>query len=451
MKTVFINSPVNGEVRNLLRSDFYSKIKQKREFRFIFFVSKEKLEELRSELSSDNIIFELVPNYLKYSPRWSFLWQIFIHDSIHTLTIKTRQKYALLRGGSVLHFIVKRIAWFLGGFKIWRSFLRWFDFYFLREDVCWKDYFEKYNPDFVFAPALMIREDTVLLKAAKRRGVKSIGMVRSWDNLSSKLFLIIHPDKLLVKNEMMSQEAFLLHDYPKEKIIITGFLQWSHYLDEAWYMSKDDVAKILNLPTDLPWITYFGGPPFTQVLEQIDKGDHILMLKEAMSKGDLPKVQIIIKNHPVDKERIQFRDEIKDVPVLNFGKDFNFKVDDNRLLLNLIRNSDVIINFATSVAIEAAILDIPIVAIGFNGYENQENVPWEGRLDVAYDNTIHTKYMMESGGVWRVKNKKEFIEAVSMYLKNKNLHRDGRVRLANLLAGPVDGLCEDRVLNSIIS
>jgi len=449
MKRVFVNVASNMRVRNYLRSGFLAHAKAQTDIEWIFFATAEDCEALTKEFGDTHCLFEPIPDHHVYTGKWYYLWQIILHESIHTRTIWLRQRYPYIRGGSFLNFLAKRTIYFLGQFRWWRAFLRFVEYQLLREDRVWNVYFECYKPDLVFATALMVRDDPVLLKAAKRRGIRTVGMVQSWDNLTSKLFLNVFPDMLLVQNPMMVDEAVVLHDFPRDRICVTGFLQWNHYHDPRWHMDKDELGTILGLDATKPWVSYFSGPPFTQALEQFDYGDHLVMLINAVEQGTLPDVQLVASIHPIDEKKIKFVPEAKSVPRLDIGRAFQFSVDEMKVLANFIRHSAVLINFGSSVALEAAIYDVPIIMLGFNGYNDAE-VPWEGRLDVAFDNTTHSQNVEKSGGVWRVGSEQEYIKAVQSYLENPSLHHEGRTHLVEQLVGPVDGKAAERVLSKLL-
>jgi len=73
----------------------------------------------------------------------------------------------------------------LGHIKLYRKLLRWADFHFMPKKF-YKEYFEKYKPDLIFASDVFSAPDVNLLREARARGIFTIGMVRSWDNVTSK-------------------------------------------------------------------------------------------------------------------------------------------------------------------------------------------------------------------------------------------------------------------------
>src|SRR5262249_8315721 len=89
--------------------------------------------------------------------------------------------------------------------------------------------------------------------------------------------------------------------------------------------------------------------------------------------------------------------------------------------VNTFRHADVLVNLASTVSIDAAIFDRPVVNLDFDpepGHPNQSLVK-----DVNHVWT-HFKPIAESGGVWLVNDFDEMTEAVRAYLAHPEMHRE---------------------------
>src|SRR3989344_477658 len=91
-------------------------------------------------------------------------------------------------------------------------------------------FFNKYKPSLVFATDIFSDYDLLLLKNARSFGVKTVAMVRSWDNTTSVGYLRFAPDKLIVHNEIMKAEMPKYHDISEKIIQISGIPQFEQYL-----------------------------------------------------------------------------------------------------------------------------------------------------------------------------------------------------------------------------
>lgn len=448
MKTFFVNAPHNVEIKNFLRGDFYRLAKENPDIRLVVFVDPAAREKHASALGHERCIFEPIPNHNLDSDMLKQAFRILALASIPTESMRIRQSATYQNGGALLSFIAKRILWFLGHTRLWRSIVRAMEYHVFRDDGIWKNYFDVYKPDAVFAPCLILEEDFVFLKHAKRRKIPTLGMVRSWDNFSTKLFLRIHPNMLLVQNEIMKEEAMRWCDFPGERIRVVGFAQFSHYRDPLWQMTREEVAAKIGLEPKKKWIVYYTGGLPTVVLPKEIYTTHIGILKEALEKGEFGASTLAVRVHPTDP--LGPGDKISGVPHINFGKNFEYSENDMKTLMNLIRVSDVVVNLGSTISLEAAVFDRPVVLVGFNGGYDAK-VPLHHRLSFALDHTTHYLYVQKTGGVWRVSSAGELVEAVATYLANPGLHAEGRARIVRELVGPIDGKCGARVFDALRS
>lgn len=447
MRTYLIALSTSVEVKNFLLGDFYKLAKENSETMLVVFVDPEKSDLYRAKFSHARCIIEPMKDIERYPTNVKKVFRTIAYASIPTETIWVRQKYAYLNGGSLIAFCFKRLVWLLGHTRLWRAFIRAIEYYGFHDDVIWEASFTRYKPDAVFGTSVIHEVTITLLKHARRRGVPALGMVKSWDNLSSKGLLRVHPDYLLVQNEIMVREAAEWNDFPKSKIRIVGFPQFDHYYDPLWHQSRGGVARNIGIDPNLKWIVYFAGGLMTGILQGKDSGDHIRMLEEAKKKRVFPGTTFVGSIHP--KDAATLKELGIDIPVLRLGKkaegtiDWDFSQDDMKFLMNVVRHADVTINLGSTMSLEAAIFDRPIVLVGFNGY-NEAEVPWQQKLSVALDYTTHYKYVIATGGLSRVNNEKEFIDAVKTYLSHPELHKEGRKRIVKELVGPIDGKAGNR-------
>ncbi|KKW18846.1 MAG: hypothetical protein A2131_02215 [Candidatus Sungbacteria bacterium GWC2_49_10] len=446
---IFLTLAAGQEIRNILYGDFYSILKARQDVTAVLFVPDENAKKYQEKFGNEHCIIESIPPDIG-GDRWvKQMYRIACFGCVPTRTISSRIWFSYLNGGSLVNFLVKQGFWVLGHFTFWRWIMRNIEYYIFRDDAGWHLYFEKYQPDAVFAAGLLTESDFLMVKYAHRHGIPSIGMMRSWDNFTSKGFLRVHPDVLLVQNDSMVEEAVRFNSYPREHIRVVGFPQWDHYVDPAWRMSKEEFGKMFGIDSSKRWITYFGGGLMAGLFNIPETAEHVVMLVKAIGRGELPNSQAVIRPHPSPYHVRALREEAKQCPVLAFGKGWDFTDADLRLLMNLVRLSDVTLNMGSTVALEASIFDRPIVLIGFNGYTPDSRIRWSQRLSAALDNTVHYQELEATGGMRRASNEKELIEVVRSYLENPSRDREGRARIVKKHVGPLDGKAGERIFRIV--
>lgn len=450
MKTVFITLAAGQEIRNIFYGNFYTLARENLDVRLIAFLPEDKIEKYKKEFEHERCIVEPIVG-VNLSWRIKQLFRIVCYGCVPTKTISSRIWFSYLWGGSFLNFLMKYFFWILGHSKAWRASMRAIEYYIFRDDLVWKPYFDKYKPDVVFASGLINEEDITMIKYAKRNGVPSVGMTRSWDNFTSKAFLRVHPDVLLVQNQSMVSEAGRLNSFVKEHICVVGFPQWDHYYDPSWRMTKEEFGKMFDIDHTKKWIVYYGGGLVAGLFGLPETGEHVVMLQRATRRGEIKDATVVVRPHPGPLHRDALHQEARKCPVLLFGKGWDFKEKDMKLLMNLVRLSDVVTHMGSTIALEAAIFDRPTILIGFNGFDKDENLPWHHRLSTALDNTLHYRDIERTGGNWRVRNEKELIEAVNVYLLKPETHKDGRSRIVKEFVGPTDGKAGERIFKTILA
>jgi CDP-glycerol glycerophosphotransferase (TagB/SpsB family) len=121
---------------------------------------------------------------------------------------------------------------------------------------------------------------------------------------------------------------------------------------------------------------------------------------------------------------------------------------DNRLhLANTLKHSDVIVNVASTIAIEAAILDTPVVNIAFDGYEQRTFIDSSRRF---YQYT-HYKPLVDIGAVRVAPSPADMVAEVAAYLADPARDRAGRERAATELCHKVDGRAAERVAEFVLN
>jgi CDP-glycerol glycerophosphotransferase (TagB/SpsB family) len=116
--------------------------------------------------------------------------------------------------------------------------------------------------------------------------------------------------------------------------------------------------------------------------------------------------------------------------------------------VNTFRHADVVVNLSSTVTVDAAIFDRPVVNLDFD--------PQPGATDQELIKDInhkwnHFKPIAESGGVWLANDFDEAAHAVKTYLKNPNLHQAKRRWITEYVCGYVDGKCGGRMARATIA
>jgi len=312
--------------------------------------------------------------------------------------------------------------------------------------------FERHQPTLVAtaSPGLIFSEIPVL-RTARRHGIPSIAVDLSWDNLTNKFFPPRQVDRLLLWSSSMREEALALHGYHADRIMVTGVPQFDSYFrgprsTRAEFCARtglDPSRKIITLATIPP--SKFPHHEFV-----IDR------LIEAMTSGAIAQpADLLIRLHPRDNGRGYDRYAGPHVVVekpfrqtstrSGDGMDIDVMAENTRHLADTLHHSDVVLNVASTLAIEASIFDTPVVNIGFDGQPGSN----AALLEWHYGST-HFSKVVRSGAVRIAQSAAEMVDLVNMYLAAPSTDTDGRARLVADQCEFTDGRSAERVAAAIV-
>lgn len=456
MKTILANVSTSFFVRNFLRTDAFRILGERKDVRLVLLAPKEKLSYYRREFPQNFLVFEPLPEVrLRKTERF---FKFLETSSIHTRTTFIHSHTALYRIGSkvrlaqrYLIFIFQRICWHLGRFRLWRELLR--KIYFILPNHAFDEILEEYRPDFIFCPTLVYMEDYVLAKAARKRGIKVLGMTLSWDNFYGKTFLMVKPDWLFLHTDFIKEQAEKLGDFPRGHTTVVGIPQYDRYFRKTGLKSREEFFKEIGTDPSRKLILYgFSGKAGLDI-----EFDIVDILAEAVKKKELAQeVNVLIRPYPrydFPQEKISTMKTkygfLATPAVFHVGSgkgDWEFDEKSITFLLNSLAHADIVISMYSTFFIEAAIFDKPLVAIAFDGYQKRNY--WNSAR--RFFDWEHLSDVKPLNGVWLVRDREEFIKAVNKYLSEPGYLLEGRRKIVEKECQFADGLSGERLGKALL-
>jgi CDP-glycerol glycerophosphotransferase (TagB/SpsB family) len=111
-------------------------------------------------------------------------------------------------------------------------------------------------------------------------------------------------------------------------------------------------------------------------------------------------------------------------------------------------HTDVLVNVNSTIALEAMLVDTPVVMVAFDGSGGQ--LPYL-QSDARFLDYEHMRALVETGGVRVVRTACELVSAVAQYLQHPATNRAERYEAARTLYGPVDGRAAERVAQHLLA
>jgi CDP-Glycerol:Poly(glycerophosphate) glycerophosphotransferase len=310
------------------------------------------------------------------------------------------------------------------------------------------DLFRRYPPDLVVSGDPLRPGDANLLAMAHRRGIPTLGSVRSWDNV--RKHLRTRAKALTVWNARNAREAVEIDQFRPDAITQVGAPQLDHYFRSdpppesraAFCLAErlDPDKKVLLLATS----------SFTYDSDQTYLVDMVL---DAIRSGAIRHpLQVVLRLHPDDRVGRYFKyrrapEVVLDVPESYFATlGWTMTQADLRRMGNLLRHADVMVNFATTVTLESAIVDTPSLLVAFSPIDPEEME----RYVVGLHFKMHYRELVERDLVPIAWDRDELVGWINRYLDDPGLYRAQRAEIVRDWVQFTDGRSAERLGDAIL-
>ncbi|MEQ1500451.1 MAG: CDP-glycerol glycerophosphotransferase family protein [Parcubacteria group bacterium] len=443
MKTIFITILEGVESKNILRTGVVDRIlSNNQSVKVVLFVkNKERAEYYQKEFHHPRISYEVAELYEPNRLNKFFGMRKF--HFLRTETTKLRATIVAEDRGRLYYHYALTLHWILAR----KFFVRVFRFLDLTlvTDNYFDKYFEKYKPDLILLADLFEDFETNFLRSAKKYKVFSIGLINSWDRVTARCILRILPDKFVVFNDVIKKEIVDTNYIDDKDIFVSGIPQYDMYFKPPT-VTKEEFFKKTNISLDEKLIVYSPlGGKFSD--SDWDIMDMLYQMNSENKFGD--RVKILVRFPPndfvKDEDLVKRPHLIYQYPGVRFSNKRNTDWDMTNVELEDLKNTlhymSLMICYASSISVDSALVDKPVMNINF---EVKENVGLSKSPTIFYDMT-HYKKVLDTGGIRLVNNKEELMDWVNKYLINQNLDHEGRLKLISTQAQFTDGLSGERL------
>jgi hypothetical protein len=470
VKTIFISVQTGMVARDILRCGALDRVVSHPDARVVLLTPGVRDPAFSAEFASDQVA--IVPQ-APYSPS-TMVWRL----------MSRRWRHARTSGmADAIHRLEERLI------PVPDAYVRLFDEY---------------------APALVVSGDPLrpgdanLIAAARQRGVPSLGSVRSWDNILKHLRT--RPDALTVWHARNAREAVEVDRFRPQRVSQVGAPQLDVYFrgtesrEQGAITSAASIAtyRTLTGPRDLPGTQRIDAarptsngraldrtglvgdmPGRTRLAREtrtladlgLDPGKKTLllatssftydsdqtylvdMLIDAIRAGEIRHpLQVVLRLHPDDRvgRYLKYRhapEVILDIPdryLATLGWTMN--ANDLERMAALVRVADVMVNFATTVTLEAAIVDTPTLLVAFSPIDPEEMQ----RYVVGLHFKMHYKDLVERDLVPVAWNRGQLVGWINRYLDDPGLYREQRASIVHEWVQFTDGRSGQRLGDAIL-
>lgn len=341
-------------------------------------------------------------------------------------TPRLRVEYALIR----------MLAWLAGKSRFLRQkIVDWETAAF--PGAMYDPLFVRHNPRLLIVGSFGYQFDPYLMRAAVRHGCYTVALVQSWDNTSTKGYRGAMPDEAIVWNEEMREELAVFQDIPRERIHVGGVPRWDYYFDGSLErVSRATYLASRGLSAERA-IVVFGASScrvFPDTLEALEA-----FLDQVRAGRLCREIQLVFRPHPSYlggdgsacrgfHERFAALQErypgllALDMPQMeSAGRDVYWTDDEMRRLALLLEHCDVLLTQYSTLMIEGAVLDRPVINVSLGSRYSEEQLQAH----------THLQRVIDCGAARNASTVEEAIASLNEYLEHPERDREARAALVD--------------------
>ena len=447
-KTILITISRGGTARNILQTRIFKHLLEMN-IQIVIVTPAYNDQKFVETFAHPNVIFEPL-----FELPWRPLDRYFVglHKAlVYNYSTEFRDKFGIYNPeeGSLLKYYLRRF--FIRPFaqlpKLHNLARR------LDDVVCparaYHHIFEKYKPDAVFATSVVEDMDIEVMKTAREYKVKIIGMAKSWDNLS-KINMRVVPDILLTWGPYSQREAQEFSNVEESTIVNVGIPQWDFYHDPMYTLTREQFCAMNNLDPQKKIIVFGSEGKITPGDGPIAK-----FIAQKIQAGELENAQLYVRPHFMhvgDEKKFEGLQGVSGVVVDTsykhntvFKDNWDYSYTQIAHFTNLMKHADVLVTTASSLTLDAAANDCPIINIHFDGdgYQDKQH------SITRWYTTEHYRNVLQTNAVSLVEDGVSLCSAIQVYLREPTIKQVERKNLTEYFGFHNDGKTAERVCDQL--
>ena len=313
------------------------------------------------------------------------------------------------------------------------------------------------QPDLVVSTYPVSSFESSGLIEAQSLGIRTIGHLLSWDNITCKGRFVTVPDEFVSWGPIMTSELNEQYGVVADRVRECGVPHFDAHLKLVDSRVQSESLQAMGLDPSCPYL-FFGMSSPIFAPNEIDVVEWLA--QEVSSNRFGPDVQLVVRPHPQNVTGhfadLSWLPRIKalassrvgvNMPLLgDDGLAWNMQSEDLGVLVNLIGGCRICLNSGSTLSIDALMHGKPVVVTFFDADEDH---PWwksAGRIKEF----PHYRKLLDTGAVRPVFDFDELTCAINGYLEDPS--RDSAERKSGIAqeCGVVDGCAAERVANAIV-
>jgi hypothetical protein len=310
---------------------------------------------------------------------------------------------------------------------------------------------EQNRPDLLWSTFCVTTFEYPYIAAARELGIPVVTSILSFDNLTSRGRLPEF-DHYMVWCEGMRDQLLGLYPYVEpDRVTVTGTPQFDFHRRPEFRWDRAATLGRLDIPADSRYVLYSTS---AEVLAP-DEPRLVQQIADVMrSRDELKNHWLVVRLHPLDdgrrwKELATRSDHV----ALSSAWDEWPEPDgwtlsssqDQARLVSTIAHCDACVNVASTMSLDAAILDRPVINIDFLHEPDAAH-------EILYEEygADHYRPLVESGGVSVAHDWNELASALAQAVSDPGRDAERRAAMVRRECGVIDGGAAERVARVLL-
>lgn len=303
-----------------------------------------------------------------------------------------------------------------------------------------------HGPSVVVATSGIDELEEPYIMAARELGIPTLGCIQSFDHLTGRS-RIVAADRYAVWNERMRSQLLRLHpDRAGVPVVITGTAQFDFHRQERFRWDRDTTLGHLGLRPGDRYLLYAAN---TACQAPTEPDLVAAFARRCAGEPALRNHRIVVRLHPLDdfaRWNVRHTDDERVVLSHPSARREEFTdAEEQARLVSTLAHADVCLNMWSSMSLDAAALDTPVVCVAFSGAgQGPEERFCQGVYLVDFYAPI-----VASGGVRVARNLDALVAETVRAVTDPAGDRALRSALAASECGPLDGQSASRIADAV--
>jgi hypothetical protein len=313
-------------------------------------------------------------------------------------------------------------------------------------------FLDKERPVLGLSTTFFLGLEWPLFRAMQARGIPTATQVLSFDNLTSRGWQPLAAfDRFYVWQPRMAAELVELFDVDPGRIRLTGTPQFDFHVRPEYWQSRERTMSALGLDVERPYLVHCANH---RDLTPTEPALIASIIERLANDPLLGHHQWVLRLHPLD-DYTRWDPLLARFPHVVVSRPWRQEAgsavwgmptdDELGALGNLLRYAAAAINIASTTALDAAIVDTPVVCLGYHDSAEPR--------EAAFYREAHYSHLfrpiVESGAAPLATDAAMLRAFVAEAVMRRSARREARKRLVAEICGRVDGGAAERIAEDL--